>query len=70
MSRAEAYAAIKANNLKDACLKKVSKATDLVNKLKSKGIPVKAKKEVCSKEENCPECGKTEGCEKESGCKK
>lgn len=55
---------------KDACLKKVSKATDLVNKLKSKGIPVKAKKEVCSKEENCPECGKTEGCAKESGCKK
>ena len=55
---------------KDACLKKVSKATDLVNKLKSKGIPVKAKKEVCSKEENCPGCGKTEGCEKESGCKK
>ena len=49
---------------KKACLKKVQKATDLVNKLKSKGFPVKAKKEgSCPDGDGCDasttkaECG-------------
>jgi hypothetical protein len=52
--------AAKNSKAKNACLGKVQKATDLVNKLKSKGFSVKTKKEECGDNE----CGKVSECDK------
>ena len=75
-------ASCKSRKAKNSVLDKIKKSTDITDKLKKNGYPVKKKKSKGKKKkskgftgidmEGCKRegCGKNEGCEKNEGCKK